>query len=169
MPRDVNADFQEAKNRLNAKSETPVPKLAAGGSGRGGGNGRGIGGGGNNNVASAQRYEPPPEKGLTPIFNAAAKGNSGQSSKKEPTLEERIVGLKKLLSKPDSTYELTPLGNTTGSYNPSGNRRIMHQIKALEQALAKQHQLSQSNLEKAALQNTAKRDFNRAAGTDMGM
>ncbi len=166
MPRDVNADFQKANNELNAKSEAAVPKLASGGSGRGGGDGRG---GGNNRRVAASQYDPPPKKGLTPIFNAAAKDNSEQSSKTEPTIEERIAALKNRLSKPDSTHELTPLGNVTGSYNPKGNRRIMHQIKALEQALAKQRQLSKSSIAQATLRNTAKHDFNRAAGANMGM
>ena len=99
---------------------------------------------------------------LTPKFNAAAKGK-----RSFPPSMEQVEALKKKMSRAAHTAEMTPFGNVIGSYDPKRDRQIRENIKAVQTALSKRSDMARKAFTKAALQNTAKKDFNRSAGIRM--
>lgn len=72
--------------------------------------------------------EGPKRETLTQKFNRAA----------DPRVQIEL--LQKKLSRPRSTFEMTPSGTITRSINPERDRRIAETIKAMSQVLSKKAQ-----------------------------
>jgi hypothetical protein len=114
-------------------------------------------------VSKSQSAATPPD-GLTPRFNAASEGQQANQSKPLSVSAAQIVALEKKLSRQAHTNEMTPRGNVIGSYDPNRDRKISHQIKAMQKALSKQQNLARKAFAKAQLQDKAKQAFNRSSG-----
>jgi len=108
-----------------------------------------------------------PPGGLTPKFNAAAKHLGKKQSKSIPVSKRQLEVLKSKLSRTAHTHEMTPHGNVVGSYDPARDRRIRHNIKAIQKALSKRQDMARNAFKKAQLQNKAKQAFNRSSGIRM--
>lgn len=150
-------------------TQNPWERLAGSGKNRSSSSGRSLAAGGSGSPPS-----------LTQQFNAAAKKPvlanhaSASSAKAAETLRlmretgrsmtqttaprpasvMQIEALKKKLSQPRLTFDRTPLGTVTNSYDPRRDRKLMQTIREM-QAQLKSHQ------------GKAKTDFNRAAGLGM--
>ncbi|WP_430451107.1 hypothetical protein [Rhodopirellula europaea] len=141
---------------------TPRPSrpAAAASGGRGGGKG---GNGGNHQPPRLTASSPasqPKKPGLTPIFNEAAKQPDRPPVK---THAQKIADLKKQLSQPKPTLELTPRGVGTSQPNPKRDREIHKQIETIKATVAKQRERIKQDFSKAAARGTAKRSFNKAS------
>lgn len=122
----------------------------------------------NNFPPSFRNTTNDPPDGLTPKYNAAAKYRQPvRKSRSVPISKEQIKELEKKLSRPVHTHEMTPSGNVVGSYDPNRDRKIRHQIKAIQKAFSKRKDMARKAYAKAQLQNKAKSDFNRSSGFRM--
>ena len=115
--------------------------------------------GGRTPVAAAS---PPGSPTLTEIFNSAAKKPVLHDASKGPDYKQRIDLLRRQMSQPRHTYEMTPLGSVMRSRNVEKDRRLLHTMSALTEKMNQQQKLMQQ-FSKAAKQGQAKQQFNRAA------
>lgn len=109
----------------------------------------------------------PPPSGLTPKFNAAAPEKQLKQGKHVPVSVNQIKVLQKRMSRPAHTAEMTPTGNVVGSYDPTRDRNIRNQIKAVQKKLSKNNDMAKKAFQKTVLKNTAKNSVNRASGRKM--
>ncbi|MEZ6063741.1 MAG: hypothetical protein R3C19_25615 [Planctomycetaceae bacterium] len=109
---------------------------------------------------------PPPQETLTQKFNRAARPASNDAM---PPSVYQIEILKKKLSRPSPNLSPTPVGNSPGNHDPDRDRKIMHEIKAIQAKLdqAKREKNVAQQFGLAASQGKAKVDFNRSAGLKM--
>lgn len=118
-------------------------------------------------VGRAAMGMPPSDPSLTHKFNQAAKKPVLYDASQQPVYKQQIDLLKRQLSQPRHTNEMSPLGSVLRSRNVEKDRRLMHTMAALTERLNKQKGLSQ-RFATAKKKGHAKQQFNQAA-RGMGM
>lgn len=140
----------------------------------GGGKGGGVGGG---PPAMAAGGGGPRDPSLTAKFNKAAKpkhaartpaqqqqvnelrdqmrqaarqAGSDRAPNHRIASKDSIKKLQQKLSQPRNTWELTPTGSVTNSYDPKRDRTLTHEIKRQQQSLAKQKGAAMDGFNQAA-------------------
>ncbi|QDU80736.1 hypothetical protein Pla110_24690 [Polystyrenella longa] len=112
--------------------------------------------------------EPPASKPtLTQTFNASSKQSTESSNLVQPVTKKQIEALRKEMSQPKPTLEMSPLGNINGARDPEADRKIMQTINALTEQLGKKKGLK-DQFALADKKSQLKTSFNQAAN-DRGM
>ena len=104
----------------------------------------------------------PRKPSLTQTFNAAAKKPVLHDVSKSPVYKRQIEVLKRQMSQPRHTLEMTPLGSVLRSRNVEKDRRLMETMTALTERLGKQKGLSK-RFATAEKKGQLKAHFNKSA------
>lgn len=103
---------------------------------------------------------------LTEIFNRSASQPVLPGDSSEPNYQKQIDALRRQMSQPKNTLEMTPMGSVNKVINRQRDRWLQQTISALTE-LKKLQQTQQKTPEqqlgRAVRAGDAKRDFNRAA------
>jgi hypothetical protein len=84
-----------------------------------------------------------------------------------PASKQQIEAYKKLLSQPNFSHEMSPIGTVTNSYDPERDRKIMASIMSTEAKLAETKDKAKASFNSKANEQHLRTRFNRSSGMSM--
>ena len=111
---------------------------------------------------------PPRKPTLTQTFNAASKKPHLSSAVSQGDTKKQVEALRKKMSQPRSTLEMSPIGSVNRARNPERDRKLVKTMATLTKQLAEKKKGLKETFALAQKKGQLKQSFNRSSG-GMGM